>query len=55
MLAKTFTAVTAGNKPDNSSYLEFVGWELAGKVCVEDRQWEKLLAPLALMAVLVLL
>lgn len=49
------TAVTAGDKLDTSSYFELVGLELAGEVWVEDKQWEKLLAQLALMALLVLL
>jgi len=47
--------VTAGDKLDTSSYFELVGWELAGKVCVEDKQWEKILTQLAQMALLVLL
>lgn len=49
------TAVTAGDKRDTSSDFELVSWELNGKVYVEDRQWEKLLAQLALMALIVLL
>lgn len=47
--ASPSTAVTAGGKPDTSSYCELEGWELFGKVCVEDRQWETLLALLALL------